>query len=292
MLPNRKIRHSERGYILLTLLLFVALLAIAAMAIAPQIVFEVKRDREEEMIHRGTQYSRAIRRFVKKSGRYPTRIEELENTNQVRFLRKKYKDPITGQDFKVLHLGDPQLNIMGSGLIGAGITAMTGTSVATQGGPGTQIVRGLSGPSGPGTQVDPGGEDAALPAPGAPGAAGQANQTPGDQNKNPTDAGPSTQQVFGGGPIMGVVSASKAEGIREFNKKKRYNQWLFIYDPTSDRGGLIKTPYQPPLQVTAPNVNGTPGAQSGAPGTPGGMPGSFGTPLQPQPPQQPPQQQQ
>ena len=42
------------------LMLFVALLAIAAGAVAPTIAFEVRRDREEEMIHRGTQYSRAI----------------------------------------------------------------------------------------------------------------------------------------------------------------------------------------------------------------------------------------
>ena len=69
----------------------------------------MKRDREEEMIHRGVQYSRAIRRYVKKTGRYPTRLEELENTNNIRFLRKRYKDPITGKDFKLLHVGEVQL---------------------------------------------------------------------------------------------------------------------------------------------------------------------------------------
>ena len=61
------------------------------------------------MIHRGTQYSRAIRRYVKKTGRYPSRLEELENTNNIRFLRKRYKDPITGKDFKLLHVGEVQL---------------------------------------------------------------------------------------------------------------------------------------------------------------------------------------
>ncbi len=64
-------RRSERGYILLMLMLFVALLAIAAGAVAPTIAFRVKRDREEEMIHRGVQYSRALRRFVKKDGTLP-----------------------------------------------------------------------------------------------------------------------------------------------------------------------------------------------------------------------------
>ena len=113
-IPNPH-RRSERGYILITLILFVALIAIAAMVTAPMIAFQVKRDREEELIHRGVQYSRAMKHFVKKFGRYPTRIEELENTNQIRFLRKRYKDPITGNDFKILHMGDVQLSF------GAGI---------------------------------------------------------------------------------------------------------------------------------------------------------------------------
>src|SRR5690242_5202305 len=102
-------RRSERGYMLLMLMLFVALLAIAAAALDPSIAIQVRRDREEEMIHRGTQYSRAIRRYVKKTGRYPSRLEELENTNNIRFLRKRYKDPITNKDFKLLHVGEVQL---------------------------------------------------------------------------------------------------------------------------------------------------------------------------------------
>src|SRR5258708_8871545 len=111
-------RCSERGYILLMLMLFVALLAIAAAALAPSIAFQVRRDREEEMIHRGTQYSRAIRRYVKKTGRYPSRLEELENTNNIRFLRKRYNDPITNKDFKLLHVGEVQLTGM-AGMAGA-----------------------------------------------------------------------------------------------------------------------------------------------------------------------------
>ena len=47
---------------------------------------------------------------------------------------------------------------------------------------------------------------------------------------------------------MGVVSTSKKEGIREFNHKKKYEEWQFIYDPSTDRGGLLSTPNQPPLQ--------------------------------------------
>jgi hypothetical protein len=58
-------------------------------------------------------------------------------------------------------------------------------------------------------------------------------------------------QFFGGGPIVGVASKSTKESIREFNKKNHYDQWQFIYDPSSDRGGLLNTPAQPPLQGSA-----------------------------------------
>src|SRR6266700_2838439 len=102
--------RRERGYIMLTLMLAVALLTIVALTWVEKVDFQIKRDREEELIHRGVQYSRAVRRYFKKFGRYPTRVEELESTNNLRFLRKRYKDPVTGKDFKPLHLTDVQIS--------------------------------------------------------------------------------------------------------------------------------------------------------------------------------------
>src|SRR5438270_3299507 len=115
------LRQRERGYIMLTLLLIIALMTIFAAAILPEITFEIKRDREEEMIHRGVQYSRAIRLYYKKFGRYPAKIEDLENTSQMRFLRKRYKDPLTGKDFKLLHYGEAKMtmNALGGMIPGA-----------------------------------------------------------------------------------------------------------------------------------------------------------------------------
>jgi len=95
---------------LLTLMLFVTLLAVGSLAWIERIDFQIKRDREEELIHRGVQYSRAIRRYVRKFGRYPARIEDLETTNNVHYLRKRYKDPITGKDFKFLRMNDVQIS--------------------------------------------------------------------------------------------------------------------------------------------------------------------------------------
>src|SRR5438132_13698256 len=137
--------HSrERGYILLTLMLMTVALVIAAAAVLPSISFEIRRDREEELIHRGVQYSRAIRSYYKKFGRYPTRIEELESTNNLRFLRKRYKDPVTGQDFKLLHFGEVKLTL--SAPI-AGVSNLNGPN--SMNGPGAMnSPGGLNSPSG------------------------------------------------------------------------------------------------------------------------------------------------
>src|SRR5438874_13650639 len=128
-IPSRMKRSNEQGYILLMLMLFITVLAIAGAAVAPSITFQIQRDREEELIHSGVQYSRAVRRYVKKFGRYPMRVEELENTNNMRFLRKRYKDPVAGQEFKVLHLGEGQF-ACGGGIAGAspvnGVSAVPG----------------------------------------------------------------------------------------------------------------------------------------------------------------------
>src|SRR6266571_3957289 len=148
----------------MALLLFVTFLIIASAAIAPSIAMQVKRDREEEMIHRGVQYSRGIKRFYKKFGRFPTRLEELENTNNIRFLRRRYKDPITGKDFRLLHIGEVQMfaqGVPGLATPGAplpgGVTAVPGAigSPGTPGGPptgtsgfGAQSTFGASNPNG------------------------------------------------------------------------------------------------------------------------------------------------
>src|SRR5271165_6671477 len=105
--PRR--RQREGGYMLLAILLIMALMIIAATIEAPRLVQQIKRDREEEMIHRGTEYARAIKKFYKKFGRYPATLEQLDNTNQIRFLRKHYKDPLTKDGkWKLLNYGDIQ----------------------------------------------------------------------------------------------------------------------------------------------------------------------------------------
>jgi hypothetical protein len=353
---SRPVRHRSRnrgsqdGYVLLYLLLMVAMMGIFALMVMVPIKFELKRERETEMIHRGVQYSRAIRSYYKKFGRYPTRLEDLDNTNNLRYLRKHYKDPLTGKDFKLLHYGDPGL-AMSSGLGGGGITGANtvgqmnasapgnsafggsgssfggsgssfGGSGSSFGGSGSSFGGNSNSAFGGGSSSFGGNSNSAFgggsssgfgsnsnsqttssqpgtgSGTGAPTDPSQAvSQTPGTTS---TESGSSTQQVFGGGPIVGVASISKDTTIREYNKKKKYNEWQFVYDPTTDRGGLIMTPYQPALQIAQqplngqqPGSNGTNGNTFGQPaGFGSSSPSSFGNPSPQQPPANPPQQQQ
>jgi type II secretory pathway pseudopilin PulG len=315
--PLRRGRQSQQGYILLTLLLLAAVLAIAASAMVPLITFQIKRDREEEMVHRGVQYSRAVRGYFKKFGRYPTRIEDLQTTSNIHYLRKAYKDPITGKDFKLLHIGEVQMSFFGPGGTGAPPNGMSGNPAAAAGAgfsqtatgaavglatPAAQSSDGSSQPDAPPSPGDetPGGANnsaagASSDPSGARGSGGQGNSNSGAAG----GFGSSSSQTFGGGPIVGVASTSKAKSIRQFNKKDHYNQWQFIYDPSADRGGLISTPSQPALagasQVGQP-VSDQSGSgpssfgQTGAPGTSGGGGLNQSTPSPPQPAPQPPPQ--
>jgi hypothetical protein len=100
------VRQGERGSALLIVLVFAAILAISLYKEMPVVVFESQRQKEQLLIDRGNQYAQGIKLFVRKTGQYPPSLEALENTNRMRFLRKRFKDPFTGKDdWRLLHSG-------------------------------------------------------------------------------------------------------------------------------------------------------------------------------------------
>src|ERR1700687_688414 len=112
-MTRNRVRHNaspDSGYMLLFLMLAVAVLTITMVGAARNYRLGIHRDREVEMIHRGTEYARAVRKYFHKFGRYPNSIEQLENTNNLRFLRKKYKDPMSPDgECKLAHITDISL---------------------------------------------------------------------------------------------------------------------------------------------------------------------------------------
>src|SRR5271157_922011 len=314
-------RRRESGAMLLAILFMMAMMVIAALAVAPAFVQQAKRDREEEMIHRGTEYARAIRKYYKRFGRYPANLEQLENTNQIRFLRQRYKDPLAkdGQ-WKLLHYGDIatiiSANALGlpggqlplGGAAGGGLNSPSGGNSAAPGvqlppqpGTGTgsgNLTQGVTQPDG-GASPDASGAGASgaqgqsgvIVAPGAgqtSGAGGTPGQsTPGQTGNNNTIFGNTGVggQTFGGGAIVGVASKSKDPTIRIYNKKKTYDEWVFIYSPMMDlvQNVLLRGPYNgqtltnSQIGTPAGQLNqSNPGATGQPPGTFGQQPGGFG----------------
>ncbi|MCU1328655.1 MAG: hypothetical protein JWN34_4025 [Bryobacterales bacterium] len=102
--PGR--RRSEGGYALLLVYAMAASVAVMLYMEIPRVAFEAQRDKEQLLIDRGEQYTRAIQLYVRKYNRFPADMQALENTQNVRFLRRQYVDPMTGKnEWRVVHVG-------------------------------------------------------------------------------------------------------------------------------------------------------------------------------------------
>jgi type II secretory pathway pseudopilin PulG len=105
-------RSGEQGFTLLGLVVAIFLILLFLSIAAPKVAHELRREREVEAVHRGDQYVRAIQLYYRKFGHYPGSIEQLEKTNNIRFLRQKYVDPMTGKaDWRLIHVGEAKTTV-------------------------------------------------------------------------------------------------------------------------------------------------------------------------------------
>jgi type II secretory pathway pseudopilin PulG len=85
------------------LLVALSVMAIMMGAALPSWSTWAQREKEAELVFRGEQYARAITLFQRRyANASPPNIDVLVNE---RFLRKKYKDPITRDDFQIITAG-------------------------------------------------------------------------------------------------------------------------------------------------------------------------------------------
>ncbi|HET9319292.1 MAG TPA: hypothetical protein VFO27_05940, partial [Bryobacteraceae bacterium] len=89
MTTRRARRRGESGFALLLVFVMAATIAIMLYMELPRVAFEAQRNKEELLIERGEQYKRAIQLYFRKLKTYPASIDALENTNNVRFLRRR-----------------------------------------------------------------------------------------------------------------------------------------------------------------------------------------------------------
>ena len=263
--PSRpRIKSSEEGYMLIAVMFMLAILLIAMSVAVPKIYKQIQRDREVETMRRGKQYVRGIRMYYKKFGAYPTSIDALVQTNQIRFLRKKYIDPTTGKDeWKLIHFGQNKtqpMGFFGQPLMGSTPGMTTGSLTGTPGIPGAPgvptgtVTSPPVDPNAPPTTTDPN-------VPSAP--TGTDPNTPGG-----TTGTGLTGQTFGGGGIIGVTPGSPKQSILVYKKKTKYNEWEFFYDPrveTMMQGGNLGNNGLNPSNPTGTNPPGTTGGPTPVP---------------------------
>ncbi len=94
----RRRRQSESGFAMLLVFVLAASVSILLYRELPRVVFESQRVKEDMLIERGEQYKRGIQLYVRKFQRYPSTMDDLEKSQNIRFLRRRYKDPLTNKD--------------------------------------------------------------------------------------------------------------------------------------------------------------------------------------------------
>jgi type II secretory pathway pseudopilin PulG len=94
--------RNRAGYAMAALLVTLGVIAVLLTVAMPVWRQAAQREKEEELVFRGTQYVRAIGLFQKKyANTFPPSLDLLL---QQKFLRKKYKDPMTADgEFQLLY---------------------------------------------------------------------------------------------------------------------------------------------------------------------------------------------
>ncbi len=226
----------EAGYTLVMFVVVIALMSIA-MGVAVQTAeFQMRREREAELIFRGEQFIEAIRLYRVKYGRYPMQLKEIYEAKP-RVVRKKWKDPITdSENWGLVYLGQEGRELVPGG---------------RQAGP----VGGLE------NTLDSGARPIETQTPfGKPGEPGSESDTGG---LGPAGADRKM------GPIIGVHSTSCDEAIKIYEGHTTYCEWRFIFREEQQRGGRSGTvPRQPQTWHPGDELKPPDGTD------PGGPPGS------------------
>jgi hypothetical protein len=255
-------RDGEQGFMLLGLMVAIAIILLFLGVAASDAAFSLRREKELESARRADQYVRAIHLYWK-NGHYPGSIEQLENTNHVRYLRQQYVDPLTGKaDYRMIVVGQNKTTVKGFfgqplGGIGApGPGAIGGGPQGLGSGTGTSVggVNGTTGGTG-GSGLDKTGGNGS-------GASGGGPAGSGTDGSSPTTSPIGSPQGGSGlgaatGPIMGVGSSASGPSILTVNGQTSYETWEFLYDPRLEQ-----------LKVAAALNSGLASGQAGDPTPP------------------------
>jgi type II secretory pathway pseudopilin PulG len=229
---------NRSGYAMAALLVAIAVMAIAMAVAMPTWRQANQREKEEELVFRGRQYVRAVQLFQRRfAATYPPDVDTLV---RMKFLRKKYKDPmVESGEFEIIYQGS--------------LLSVTPGPAGQRGAGGGQGTAGTRGQAGQGTSFTFDSRSGAVTQGGQQGRA----------------AGPR-------GGVLGVRSTSTAESIRLYNGATQYNEWQFVFVPAMTGPGQIRPGTRG--GPGAPGGVGSPGGGAVQPGSGGLGPGGRGAP--------------
>lgn len=255
---NRRAREGEEGFLLVGAIVLVFLALLALSIAAPTVARELRREREVEAIHRGNEYVRAIQLYYRKFGRYPGTMDQLEKTANIRFLRRRFEDPMTGKaDWRLIHVGEAKTTVKGffgqplSGLpAGSGIQGSTAPGSTVNGSSTMGSPTGGLGSTSPGGGSSPSSGFSLGSSSFGSGSSPGSGSGPGatvSSSSSGSSGGISSQSATtfngGGAPIVGIGSSKTGESITVLNEQTTYQTWEFIYDPRIEqlkaRAGLL-----------------------------------------------------
>jgi len=93
---------------LLLVFLMAAVIGITLWMQLPRVAIQSQRAKEQLLVERGEEFKRAIQLFLRANlgTRFPADMDDLDRGfNNLRFLRHRYKDPMTGKDeWRLIHI--------------------------------------------------------------------------------------------------------------------------------------------------------------------------------------------
>jgi hypothetical protein len=257
--------NKQSGYALLLVVFLLALLVVGTMSVSLRVLTQGRREKEQEMVWRGKQYTRGIKLYYRKMGRFPTSMDDLvkPKVGNLRFMRQAYKDPMNKEDgtWRLIYVG-PAGNLIGSLKPPSGGIQMPIPGGQAGGAPVTSIGSFGSQPTPAGGIAGPGAAPGAAGAPGT--GTGATGTGTGAQGTDTTGAGPDAQAVptgdlptIMGGNIIGIGSKINKPSLMVYEKAHNYRLFEFIWDPSKDMGvgAAPGTPIGAPTGTGAPGQN-------------------------------------
>src|SRR5215470_5998521 len=303
--------RPDAGFSLAAVIFFLTAASIFIAAVVPAYQMQAKREMELELIFRGEEYTRAIQKYQRRFAVYPSSVDQLVSTNSLRFLRRAYKDPITGKEFRLITI-NPDETLSGSKTFTQNPNTQPLFENTQQFGQQQNQQQQQQGLQGAQQQLQQSQQTTqqAFGQSQQPGFPTAGNQQPGFQagggfNTPGTTFGGQQQQSFGfpqqgqrsqqptgmqgtqisASGIIGVASDSGKESLKIYNNHQKYDEWEFIAilgqsgQRNPNQGPNPAGPNSPGNNPNGPNPSGLNNPQRGFSPTNPSPFGSTGSPF-------------